>query len=69
MVQFKVGLVAAACLGLFFAGAMCATTDHFNPVGSALAKNGGGNGGATAMAVETGTTVEAMASRPTAAIL
>ncbi|WP_457301860.1 Holotricin-3 precursor [Phyllobacterium sp. P5_D12] len=45
MVQFKVGLVAAACLGLFFAGAMCATTDHFNPVGSALAKNGGGNGG------------------------
>ncbi|UXN58879.1 Holotricin-3 precursor [Phyllobacterium zundukense] len=45
MVQSKVGIVAAACLGLFFAGAMCATTDHFNPVGSAFAKNGGGNGG------------------------
>ena len=45
MVQFKVGLVTAACLGLFITGAMFATTDQFNPVGSAFAKNGGGNGG------------------------
>jgi len=45
MVQFKVGLVTAACLGLFITGTMFATTDQFNPVGSAFAKNGGGNSG------------------------
>jgi hypothetical protein len=45
MIQFKSGLVAVACLGLFVAGAALSTTDSFNPVGSALAKNGGNGGG------------------------
>ncbi|CAN7573789.1 hypothetical protein LJR231_004257 [Phyllobacterium sp. LjRoot231] len=45
MVRFKGRLIAAACLGLFVIGAVFSTTDHFNPIGPALAKNGGGNGG------------------------
>jgi hypothetical protein len=45
MAQFKRGVVAAACLGLFVSGAALSTIDSVSPVGPAFAKNGDGNGG------------------------
>lgn len=45
MIKSKNALVAATCLGLFVTGAALSTTDNFNPVGPAFAKNGGNGGG------------------------